>query len=106
LRPCRKKYNMTINELLVLNGIYIYTLIRKHDFTINSIYQWLMYYNKPRMKYYFDRLIKHDVICYHTTIGTHVYYRLTERGYNVVGEMFDRFEEIQLKFLKKWNVSI
>jgi hypothetical protein len=106
LKPCRKRYNMTVNELLVLNGIYIYTVIRKTEFTINAAYSFLGYFNKPRLKWYFSQLIKYDLIYYHTTVGNHVYYRLSEKGYVVIGELFEGFEIVQQKFLQKWNVSI
>lgn len=107
LRPCRKKYNMTINELLVLNGIYIYTLIQKTEFTMNAIYLFMGYYNRRRMGYYIDRLLnKHGCIVYHNTIGKYVYYRISVKGFDIVKELFDNFEIVQQKFLQKWNVSI
>ena len=97
---------MTVNEMLVLNGIYLYTLLRKNEFTVNSITLWVSYYNKPRIKYYIDSLISKESVVYHTTIGNHVYYRLTPKGYTIVGEMFERFEEVQQKFLSKYSLSI
>ena len=106
LRPARKRYNMTVNEILVLNGIYIYTVVCKTEFTQNGIYEFVTYYNRPLLRHYFDRLLKKEYISYHRVANKHIFYRVTDKGYEVMNNMFIEFEEIQQKFNQKWNINI
>jgi predicted transcriptional regulator len=106
LRPFRKKHSISSNDILVLNGIHIYTLCVKVDFTLTSIINFVKYYNAQRMKFYFDNLIRHNLIRLHRQAGAHTYYRITEEGYNLINELFNDYDSIHAKFIQEFNISL
>ena len=106
LKPARKKYNLSGNDILILNGVYLYTLLIKTEFTINSVRDFVKYFNRYRIEYYIKKLIDRGFIKLHRTANTHVFYRLTEEGYKLINELFNEYDRIHTKFINEFNISL
>jgi predicted transcriptional regulator len=106
LKPARKKYNLSGNDLLTLNGIYIYTLLIKSEFTFTGVVKFVKYYREDRMKHYFNKLTERGFIKLHRQANTHTFYRITEEGYNLINELFNDYDSIHAKFIQEFNISL
>lgn len=106
LRNARLKHRLSGNTLLVLNGVYLYSMLIKTEFTFTSIRNFVKYYNKGRIEYYLGVLIDRGYIHTHRQANKRLYYRLTESGYNLISEMFNEYDYIHSKFINQFNISL
>lgn len=106
LRPSRKKYGLSGTDLLVLNGIYLYSLLVKADFTFTAVLRFVKYYNDQRMRYYFNKLLDRGLIEHHRTANTHIYYRVSDAGLDIINELFNDYDAIHAKFISEFNISL
>jgi hypothetical protein len=53
LRPIRKKFNLTINEIVILNGMMLYNKYFGSSFSYSAILRFVGYFNDKKMRYYF-----------------------------------------------------
>lgn len=106
LKKARKQYNITTNECLVLNGVFLYVFLVKADFTIDGITKFVSYYNKKLIKYYINKLIGRGYIVIHRTAGRNVYYRLASQAYEVITTIFDDYDKRQREFCEKFNIML
>jgi hypothetical protein len=53
LRPIRKKFNLTINEIVILNGMMLYNQYFGSSFSYSAILRFVGYFNDKKMRYYF-----------------------------------------------------
>lgn len=87
LKPIRRKYKLTINEIIFLNGIYLYC---KHISTCISQNAWMKfigYYNLPKIKYYIGSLQNKEMIQIPEIIHKHKRYKLIPLGISVMKEI-------------------
>lgn len=106
LKPARKKYSLSGNDIIVLNGVYLYTVLIKTEFTFTSILKFVKYYREDRMRHYFNKLIERELIKLHRQANTHTYYRITTEGFNLINEMFNDYDVIHGKFIQQFNISL
>jgi hypothetical protein len=106
LKHSRLKYDLSCNDLLVLNGVYLYSLLVKQDFTFNSIKDFVKYYNNKRNEFYLSKLIDRGYITLIRHVNTRNYYRLSLKGYEVINEMFNDYDLIHGKFINQFNISL
>ena len=106
LKKARFKYDLSGNNLLVLNGIYLYSILIKTEFTKTSIRSFVKYYNQGRMEYYFNKLLDKGMIEQHRTAGSHIYYRLTNKANECINDIYDDYDLIHSKFIQQFNISL
>lgn len=56
LRPIRKKFKLTINEIIILNGMMLYNRYLGSSFSYTAILRFVGYFNDKKMRYYFGSL--------------------------------------------------
>ena len=56
LRPIRKKFNLTINEIIILNGMMLYNKYVGSSFSYSAMLRFVAYFNDKKMRYYFGSL--------------------------------------------------
>ena len=56
LRPIRKKFNLTINEIEILNRMMLYNKYIGSSFSYSAILRSVGYFNDKKMRYYFGSL--------------------------------------------------
>lgn len=102
LKPVRRKYNLSCNALLILNAIYVYHKYKGSLFTINSIQQFIRYYDKNRVKWYVtEYLLKKGFIILSETIKNINYYKITDVGIQVMVDFGESYQEV----LSKWYID-
>jgi hypothetical protein len=101
LRPIRRKYRLSVNECIVLNGVYLYHKVKGSIMSANAIYNWITYYNKPKLNYYIDDLCGKGFLMKAEVIKNIQYYKLTELGI----EVMNGFNSSYMEILSKWYVD-
>jgi predicted transcriptional regulator with HTH domain len=106
LKKSRIKYHLTANQLIMINGIYIYSITCKAEFTLNSIQRFVGYFNNLRTKKLLNSLIELGCIVVHSNVGKYVYYRLTPYAYDIAIELFNEYDSTVQRWYRKFNLSI
>jgi hypothetical protein len=87
LRPIRKKFNLTINEIVILNGMMLYNKYIGSSFSYSAILRFVGYFNDKKMRYYFGSLKEKGCIVLSDILDGAKRYRLTEKGIEAVSYM-------------------
>ena len=56
LKPLRRKFKLSINEIIFLNGIYLYSKHVNTCVSQDACMKFIGYYNLPKIKYYIGSL--------------------------------------------------
>ena len=56
LHPIRKKFDLTINGIVILNGMMLYNKYIGSSFSYSAILRFVGYFNDKKMRYYFGSL--------------------------------------------------
>jgi hypothetical protein len=105
-RPIRKKFNLTINEIIILNGMMLYHKYVGSSFSYSAILRYLGYFNDKKMKYYFSSLQEKGCIVLSDVLNGARRYRLTMKGYDAVSYMKESYDLALYVFLNDNNISI
>jgi len=106
LKPLRRKYQLSINEIIFLNGMYLYC---KHESTCMSqdaCLKFIGYYNLPKIKYYIGSLQNKGMIRVAEIIRKYKRYKLTPLGISVMNEINGGFERCLYEWFDKYSLSL
>ena len=106
LRPIRKKFNLTINEIVILNGMMLYNKYVGSSFSYSAIIKYVGYFNDKKMRYYFGSLQEKGCIAMSDILNGAKRYRLTEKGIEAIGYMENSYDRELYVFLNSYNISI
>ena len=106
LRPIRKKYNLTINEIVILNGMMLYNKYIGSSFSYSAILRFVGYFNDKKMRYYFGSLQEKGCISLSDILNGAKRYRLTEKGIEAIRQMEESYDKSLYQFLNSYNISI
>jgi hypothetical protein len=106
LRPIRKKFNLTINEIVILNGMMLYNKYVGSSFSYSAILRYVGYFNDKKMKYYFGSLKEKGCITLFDILKGALRYRLTEKGIEAVNHMQESYNEALYKFTQDNNIIL
>lgn len=106
LKKSRIKYQLTANQLIMLNGLYLWALVGKGEFTLTGAENFVGYWNNLRTKKLIESLIIKGYIVLHSRSGNRIYYRLTPQAYNIASEIMNEFDTTCQKWYSKFNLSI
>ena len=106
LRPIRKKSNLTINEVVILNVMMLYNKYIGSSFSYSAILRFVGYFNDKKMRYYFGSLQEKGYIRLSDILNGAKRYRLTEKGIEAVRNMQESYDLELYKFLNENNISI
>ncbi len=103
-RPIRKKYNLSVNPLLVLSACYVYSINKNKDFSREGIANYLTYYNTYKVKAYFSVLRNKGYI---TIVRTERYdvYNITRKGINIIEELKRSYFTILREYSEVNNID-
>jgi hypothetical protein len=93
LRPIRKKFNLTINEIIILNGMMLYNKYVGSSFSYSAILRFVGYFNDKKMKYYFGSLQEKNCIVLSDILRGAKRYRLTEKGIEAISHMEESYDK-------------
>ncbi len=106
LKPVRRKYKLTINEIIFLNGIYLYC---KHESTCisqDACHRFICYYNLHKVKYYISSLLGKNMIQLAEVIKGYNRYKLTQLGMSVIKEINGSFERCLYDWFQKYGIEL
>jgi hypothetical protein len=106
LRPIRKKFNLTINEIIILNGMMLYNKYIGSSFSYSAILRFVGYFNDKKMRYYFGSLQEKKCMVLSDILNGAKRYRLTEKGVEVLSHMEESYDKALYVFLNENNISI
>jgi hypothetical protein len=106
LRPIRKKYNLTINEIVILNGMVLYNKYVGSSFSYSAILRFVGYFNDKKMRYYFGSLQEKGCIRLSDILNGAKRYRLTEKGVEAISYMEESYDKSLYEFLNDNNITI
>jgi hypothetical protein len=106
LRPIRKKFNLTINEIVILNGMMLYNKYIGSSFSYSAILRFVGYFNDKKMRYYFGSLQEKKCIVLSDVLNGAKRYRLTEKGIEALSHMEESYDRSLYEFLNNYNISI
>ena len=106
LRRIRKKYNLTINEIVIINGMMLYNKYRGSSFSYSAILRFVGYFNDKKMRYYFGSLQEKGCIVLSDVLNGAKRYRLTENGIEAIRHMEESFDQALYVFLNRYRISI
>jgi hypothetical protein len=106
LRPIRKKFNMTINEIIILNEMMLYNKYIGSSFSYSAILKFVGYFNDKKMRYYFGSLQEKNCIVLSDILNGAKRYRLTEKGIEAIGHMEDSYDKCLYEFLNENSITI
>ena len=106
LRPIRKKFDLTINEIVILNGMMLYNKYVGSSFSYSSILRYVGYFNDKKMRYYFGSLQEKGCIVLSDILNGAKRYRLTEKGIEAVNQMKESYDVALYEFLNENNITI
>jgi len=87
LRPIRKKFNLTINEIVILNGMMLYNKYVGSSFSYSAILRFVGYFNDKKMRYYFGSLQEKGCIALSDVLNGAKKYRISEKGIEAISHM-------------------
>ena len=106
LKPLRRKYKLTINEIIFLNGIYLYC---KHESTCisqNACLKFIGYYNYDKIKYYLSSLQEKGMVKVAEIIKGYNRYKLTPLGISVMNEINVSFDACLYEWFQKYKIDL
>lgn len=106
LKATRMRHKLTINQCIMLNGLYIYSLIGRSEFTVNNAVRFVGYWNSTRTGNIMKGLIDRGYIVLHSQSGNRPYYRLSDKAYRIASELYNDFNASCQRWYSKFNLSI
>ena len=106
LRPIRRKYKLSVNECIILNGIYLYHKVKGSMISLNALYHWISYYNKNRLVWYITSLAGKGYLIRSDIIKNIQYYKLTELGITVMNDFNNSYQDILYKWYNDHNIEV
>ena len=105
-RPIRKKFNLTINEIIILNGMMLYNKYVGSSFSYSAILRYVGYFNDKKMQYYFGSLQEKGCIKLSDILNGAKRYRLTEKGIKAIDHMEESYDKALYRFLNENNITL
>jgi len=105
LRPIRKKFNLNINEIIILNGMMLYNKYIGSSFSYSAILRFVGYFNDKKMRYYFGSLQEKKCIVLSDILNGAKRYRLTEKSIEALSHMEESYDKSLYVFLNSYNIT-
>ena len=100
LRPIRKKFNLTINEIVILNGMMLYNKYIGSSFSYSAILRYVGYFNDRKMRYYIESLQEKGCIVLSDILNGAKRYQLTEKGIEAISHMQESYDKALYKYIQ------
>ena len=106
LRPIRKKFNLTINEIVILNGMMLYHKYVGSSFSYSAILRYVGYFNDKKMRHYIESLQEKGCIVLSDILNGAKRYRLIQKVIEAVSYMQECYDKELYKFLNDSRISV
>ncbi len=105
LKPVRRKYRISVNNLVVLNGCYLFHKYKGSLFSVYAIHKFIGYYNKNKLIWHVEDLINKGCLVKSDAVKGIQYYRMTEKGNTMMIEFNESYQSILYKWYNDNNVN-
>ena len=105
-RPLKRKYNLSTNCVLVLNGAYVLYMTTHKGFTLRSLQNFASYYSPVKIKGYIRVLVDRSFITLAGAWKTRQLYTISELGIQVIKELNESYQEQLIIFCNKYNIEL
>ena len=106
LRPLRYKYKLTINEVVILNGVYLYHKHVAGSFSRRAIRRYNGYFNNNKSDYYINTLVEKGCVSVCEMRKDIPYYKITEKGISIVNEFENCYQIALMKYISDNSISL
>jgi hypothetical protein len=106
LKSIRRKYKLTINEIMFLNGMYLYCKHISTCMSQDACLKFIGYYNLNKIKYYLGSLQSKGMIEIAEVIHSYNRYRLTVIGISAVNDINESFDRCLYDWFNKYNICL
>ena len=105
-KSTRNKYKLSVNNIVVLNGAYVYHKYIGSSFSLSSLYKLLGYYNRNRLRYYLDNLCLLGYLIQSDIINGNKFYKITLAGLQVIEYFNSTYQQQLSKFLQDHKIEL
>jgi hypothetical protein len=106
LKSIRRKYKLTINEIMFLNGMYLYCKHFSTCMSQDACLKFIGYYNLNKIKYYLASLQTKGMIEIAEVIHSYNCYKLTPLGISAVNYIDESFDRCLYEWFNKYNICL
>ncbi len=106
LKSIRRKYKLSINEIIFLNGIYIYCKHISTCISQDACHKFIGYYNLGKVKYYLGSLQNKGIIQIAEVIHKYNRYKLTPLGISVIDDINGSFDKCLYDWFNKYSICL
>ena len=106
LKSIRRKYKLTINEIIFLNAMYLYCKHVSTCMSQDACLRFIGYYNLNKVKYYIGSLLGKGMIEVAEIIHGYNRYKLTMQGISAVYDIDNSFERCLAEWFQKNGISL
>lgn len=106
LKTIRLKYKLTFNEIIFLNGIYLYCKHVSTCISQDACLRFIGYYNLSKVKYYLGTLKEKKMIYVAEVIKGYNRYKLTQAGISAINDINGSFEICLYDWFNKYGISL
>jgi hypothetical protein len=106
LKSVRRKYKLTINEIMFLNGMYLYCKHISTCMSQDACLKFIGYYNLNKVKYYIGSLQGKGMIEIAEVIHSYNRYKLTVLGISAVNDINESLERCIYDWFNKYGVYL
>ena len=106
LKSIRRKYKLTINEIIFLNAMYLYCKHVSTCMSQDACLRFIGYYNLNKVKYYIGSLRGKGMIEVAEIIHGYNRYKLTMLGISAVHDIDNSFERCLAEWFQKNGISL
>ena len=106
LKSIRRKYKLTINEIIFLNAMYLYCKHVSTCMSQDACLRFIGYYNLNKVKYYIGSLRGKGMIDVAEIIHGYNRYKLTMNGISAVNDINESFDRCLVEWFNKNGISL
>lgn len=105
-KPIKRKYKLSTNCTLVLNGAYLLQSINNKPYTQRQLRDFVCYYDLYRLQAYITVLISKSFLIKAESNNTRDYFVLSSLGLSVIKELNESYEIELRKFIDLYSIVL
>jgi len=105
-RPIKRKYRLSTNCTLVLNGAYVLQSVTNKPFTQRQLRTFTGYFNYHQLDSYITVLINKGYLIPSESNNTRCYYKLSETGLQVIKELNESYDSVLYQFCNDYSIIL
>lgn len=105
-RPIKRKYNLSTNCVMVLNGAYVLHQVNNKSFSLYKLRMFVTYYSANKINVYIKVLIDKGFIIQSGNYGMYPLYSISPIGIEVIEELKREYDRQFYLFCNTYNIEV